>query len=371
MRIKYGEQGRCFYQQHLQSPNSFYNTFTKIISLISKKIPSVDYSSVKQIYSPQLNLLESYKIEYNGYLYIFGGYTRNSTSNNNHVYRLNLETSTIETVSSIPVNCAKHHCLSIYWNHNVLILSGQVEEGYGKSMPTMYQYCLITQTFKQLSDLPFNLYCAQGYIQNKILTVFSGVQADRTTPNDQIWEAEIIDENDKLISDPQFKLREEKFVGSCHSSTCRSGNQLYYLGGCNCHCCIRNRDSSSNSYTHDNFNYTIDLSQSWNPIRIDNFVQPVSHVSGSTWLQNEIIYVVGGQLPRDRVYMGLQLYYTKLNLWIELTVDPAMIQYFNKGCLSLMKLNQLYLTSGQFGNDKGESIGKFNDTLLVFEFSYL
>ena len=67
------------------------------------------------------------------------------------------------------------------------------------------------------------------------------------------------------------------------------------------------------------------------------------------------------------MYYGCQLYYIKLNLWVELTIHKNYLKYFNKGCISFILNNKLYLIGGQFKDNTGYAIPLFSDNLLIFD----
>jgi glycosyltransferase involved in cell wall biosynthesis len=368
---KYGKNGNILYKKKIQNINNFYLQISSIFSLIlnNKYIPNISYENVYTKHIHELNLLECHKFTYQNNLYIYGGYKNNSTSCNNNIYKLNLFDNSIVNIAKIPDDCATTHVTLIQHNENVLIISGQIGELFGKATNTFYVYNITSNKFEKKNNVPFALYTPVCILNQNMLTIFSGTTENRTTPNTIVWRCIIIDEFDNIINNPTW-FQYTTFTGTTHSSIISTNipNEYYYLGGCGCHTCSM-YSNEHGIYCNDAPNYKITFDKNnditFKKIAKQNFEN--SHCESSIFFNNNIVYLTGGQLMYDMVFNGVQLYYTELDLWIELIISKDYLKYFNKGCICFQNNNKLYLTSGQFGTNLQKATNKFNDTLIVFD----
>ena len=237
----------------------------------------------------------------------------------------------------------------------------------------MYLYNIETNYFEKLNDVPFIFFSAHAYIHNNNLIIFGGVKEDRISPNMDIWRCKFIDDNMNIIKNPEW-FNDNTFIdGSCHSTFIealpKNNNNLYYFNGCDCHACLYCVNMETGLYTHDKFRkYRINFND--NNIETTQISSPmfqVSHAESSSFYHNNMIYIIGGQTNNDHIFEGVQLYLIDLDIWIEIKVDQQYKQYFNKGCISFIHNNKLYLVAGQYCNEYKKCIGKFNDMLMIFE----
>jgi hypothetical protein len=367
---KYGKNGNLFYNKNIQNVNKFYLDLSSIFSILlnNKNIPNISYENIYIKYYKELNLLESQKIIYENNLYIYGGYTNNSNSINNNIYKFNLLDNSIEIINKIPEDCATTHVSLVLYNDNILIISGQVGESFGKATNTYYVYNITANKFTQNVNLPFEIFSGKTIINENILIVFSGSTADRTTPNTRIWYCIFINENGEILDNPKWQ-QYDNFTGTSHASLIKTNiqNEYYYLSGCGCHACS-SYNNDHNIYSVDPINYKLIFDKNtinMKEISKKNFL--TSHTEESVFIKNNILYLIGGQIIYDKIYNGIQLYYMELDLWIELIVHKDYLQYFNKGCICFETNDKLYLSCGQFCSKTGNSIAVFNDTLFIFD----
>jgi hypothetical protein len=332
-----------------------------------KTIPNISYKNIYNNKIKELNLLESSKFIYNNNLYIWGGYKNNSNIYcNNNIYKLNLLDNSITILNKIPEDCATTHVKLTLLNDNILIISGQIGGIWGEATDSFYIYNITNNIFIKNNNLPFKLYSVIPIINKDKLIIFSGSKSDRVTPNTDIWYCDIIDNNGNIIFNPLWN-KNNNFVGTNHSSIINNNNENYYFGGCGCHTCSY-YNIEQHIYCHDGDNYkiTFDKNNEFITKKISKQIFKTSHTESSTFIKDNIIYSIGGQLTYDDIYNGCQLYFIDLDLWMELTISKEYLKYFTKGCICFENNNKLYLTSGQFKTN----MSIFNDDFLIFELDY-
>jgi glycosyltransferase involved in cell wall biosynthesis len=365
----FGINGNVLYLRKIPNKITFFKDFFSLLSLITNKhhIPKIDYENVKKISIPELNLLELSHTIYNNELFIFGGYKSNSSIENKNVYSFNFETNNIKKINTLPNDCATTHYTNCMYNNYYFIISGQIGDHFGYAINSCYIYNLKMNDFIKMPNLPFELFAPVCFIQNKILFVLSGTNNTRVLPNMNYWFCKIFDENDELILNPIWTQKTDFIVGTAHPIIINNNNEIYYFSGCECHVCSTKYYKSL--YIHNNNNLKIKLIDDCNleKTSISKINIPVSHCSASSFIKNDIIYIIGGQLNYDYIYNGYQLYYTKLDICVNLLLDKNYIQYFNKGCMSFIYNKKLYLSCGQYGDNNNYNIEKFNDNLFIFD----
>ena len=370
----YGKNANALYLKKIPTKNIFYKNLISLFSLFinNTSLPKISYKKVYSRHIPELNLLESNYTIYKKKLYIFGGYTCNSTKCNNNVYLLDLNTNKFTQINTLPTDCAQTHFASTTHKRYHFIISGQIGDNFGKSTSSFYLYDLKKNKFIKMANTPFELFGSVCFIKDNTLTVFSGTNKTRVLPNIYVWHCKIYDDFNKIILNPVWIKRNTTIVGAPHGSLTKTNekNEMYYFDGCECHTCSNQYTKSSYIHNCNNFKLGLLGKSIFEIESIEKSQFFTSHTQNSTFFKDEIIYKIGGQSNFDHVFNGCQLYYYKLDLWIELVIKEEYVDIFNKGCVSFVYKNKLYLFGGQFGDNNNLAKAKFNDTLFIFDLIY-
>ena len=365
---QYGMNGYRWYKKHLPSFAEYSRDFERLLLL--EKFPRLRYRGAVVRERPELCLLESTYWVQDEHVYIWGGYRDHSTTASSVIWKVHLLTSQVRQVATIPDDCATTHVHLVNVNgQDILILSGQVGDGFGRAGDAFYHYHVPSNRFQRGGTTPFQLYDARHFLYQGTLYIFSGCQKDRTTPNLWTWKCKILDDNGDIIFDPVWHRLDTAIVGTCHSSLIKTEleNVFYFLSGCGCHVCCA-RDIGLYSLDGRNYRVTIRTDGEMHVETISTQDILVSHTESASFMMEDCLVTIGGQRPFDYHYNGIQLYVN--GVWVELCVDRRWSGYFTKGCIAFNHRGVLHVIGGQQKDDKGYYTSRFHSTHVTIPWTF-